>query len=110
MEARPTTALVGSQEPEDQLPYPELFDRSGRTFAATKYGDLSYVTPVHRIGSYMEYQARLKKKHLMELIDSIKTSMCQIKLEVDSIENIMESVQSAQDFLDHCLFHGDMPH
>jgi len=48
MQARPTTALVGSAEPEDQLPYPELFDRSERTFAATfaKYGDLSYFTPV----------------------------------------------------------------
>ena len=48
MEARPTTTLVGSQEPEDQLPFPELFDRSERTFAATfaKYGDLSYFTPV----------------------------------------------------------------
>ena len=57
MEARPTTALVGSQEPEDQLPYPELFDRSERTHAATfaKYGDLSYFTPVQRIGTYMEY-------------------------------------------------------
>ena len=57
MDARPTTALVGSQEPEDQLPYPELFDRSERTFAATfaKYGDLSYFTPVQRIGTYMEY-------------------------------------------------------
>lgn len=32
----------------DTLPYPELFDRSERTFAATfaKFRDLSYFTPV----------------------------------------------------------------
>lgn len=48
MEARPTTALVGGGDAEDQLPYPELFDRSERTYAATfaKYGDLTYFTPV----------------------------------------------------------------
>lgn len=48
MQVRPTTALIGSAENEDTLPYPELFDRSERTFAATfaKYGDLSYFTPV----------------------------------------------------------------
>ena len=48
MQVRPTTALIGSSENEDTLPYPELFDRSERTFAATfaKYGDLSYFTPV----------------------------------------------------------------
>ena len=104
------TAFVGSQEPEDQLPYPYLFDRSERTFAATfaRYGDLSYFTPVQRIGTYMEYQARLKKRHLMDLIAYIKTSMCQIKLDDVGGDN-MESVQSAQDFLDHCLFHGYMP-
>ena len=90
MDARPTTALVGSQEPEDQLPYPELFDRSERTFAATfaKYGDLSYFTPVQRIGTYMEYQARLKKRHLMDLIAYIKTSMCQIKLDDENDANL----------------------
>ena len=33
---------------DDNLPYPELFDRSERTFAATfaKFRDLSYFTPV----------------------------------------------------------------
>jgi hypothetical protein len=57
MQARPTTALIGSAENEDTLPYPELFDRSERTFAATfaKYGNLNYYTPVQRIGNYMEY-------------------------------------------------------
>ena len=83
MDARPTTALVGSHGAEDQLPYPELFDRSERTYAATfaKYGDLSYFTPVQRIGNYMEYQARLKKRHLMDLIAYLKTSKCQIKVD-----------------------------
>lgn len=83
MQTRPTTALVGNAEQEDQLPYPELFDRSERTFSATfaKYGDLSYFTPVQRIGNYMEYQARLKKRHLMDLIAYLKTSKCQIKMD-----------------------------
>ena len=33
---------------DDTMPFPELFDRSERTFAATfaRYGDLSYFTPV----------------------------------------------------------------
>lgn len=57
MTVRPTTALIGTADSHDKLPYPELFDRSERTFAATfaKYGDLSYFTPVQRIGSYMDY-------------------------------------------------------
>ena len=44
MQARPTTALIGNVDATDNLPYPELFDRSERTFSATfaKYGDLSY--------------------------------------------------------------------
>lgn len=90
------------------MPFPELFDRSERTYAATfaKYGDLSYFTPVQRIGTYMEYEARLKKRHLMDLIAYIKTSKCQIK--VDD-ENDASLGIHAQDFMDHCLFHGLMP-
>ena len=109
MEARPTTAQVGSQEPEDQLPYPELFDRSERTFAATfaKYGDLSYFTPVQRIGTYMEYQARLKKRHLMDLIAYLKTSNAQIKLDDENDQGLGAS--NAAEFKDHCLFLGLMP-
>ena len=55
MTTRPTTAFL--READDKLPYPELFDRSERTFAATfaKFGDLSYFTPVQRIGVYMDY-------------------------------------------------------
>jgi dynein heavy chain len=46
MNSRPTTAY--KKEKNFDLPFPELFDRSERTFAATfaKYGDLSYYTPV----------------------------------------------------------------
>ena len=46
MNSRPTTAY--KKDKTIELPYPELFDRSERTFAATfaKYGDLSYYTPV----------------------------------------------------------------
>lgn len=46
LSSRPTTAY--RKDKNFDLPYPELFDRSERTFAATfaKYGDLSYYTPV----------------------------------------------------------------
>lgn len=58
------------------LAYAELFDRTGRTFAATfaKFGDLSYYTPVQRIGCYMDYISRLKKKHILDLIAYMKTA------------------------------------
>ena len=64
MDVRPHTSSMGVQKPssalassvklkwlvtiEDNMPYPELFDRSERTYAATfaRYGDLSYFTPV----------------------------------------------------------------
>lgn len=53
-----------------QLPFPELFDRSERTYCVTfgLAGDLSYVTPVQRIASNMDFTARLKRRHLMDLI------------------------------------------
>ena len=54
----------------------------------------------------MEYQARLKKRHLMDLIAYLKTSKCQIK--VDDEADAGSGLQNAQDFLDHCLFHGLM--
>jgi hypothetical protein len=43
-----TSPLRRRSQIEDTLPYPELFDRSERTFAATfaKFRDLSYFTPV----------------------------------------------------------------
>lgn len=55
MNSRPTTAY--RKDKNYELPYPELFDRSERTFAATfaKYGDLSYYTPIQRIGAYMDF-------------------------------------------------------
>ena len=55
----------------------------------------------------MEYQARLKKRHLMDLIAYIKTSMCQIKLDDENDTNLGK--QNAQDYLDHCIFIGLMP-
>ena len=46
MSSRPTTAY--KKDRNFEMPFPELFDRSERTYAATfaKYGDLSYYTPV----------------------------------------------------------------
>jgi predicted PolB exonuclease-like 3'-5' exonuclease len=79
MKSRPATAY--KKERNFDLPFPELFDRSERTYAASfaKYGDLSYYTPIQRIGSYMDYSARLKRKHLIDLIAYIKTSKKPIK-------------------------------
>ena len=57
--------------------YEELFDRNERTLAATfaKFGDLGYYSPLQRIGCYMQYSAKLKKAHLDEIIDFLKTGM-----------------------------------
>ena len=43
----------------------------------------------------------------MDLIAYIKTSQCLIKLD-DAENDNAGGVQGAQDFLDHCLFHGLM--
>lgn len=58
----------------DGLPYPDLFDRSERTFCATfsKQGDLTYFTPIQRIGIYMDYSSRMKRRHLNDLIKFLK--------------------------------------
>lgn len=57
------------------LPYEELFDRNERTIAATfaKFGDLGYYSPIQRIGAYMQFSAKLKKEHLIEIIDLQQT-------------------------------------
>jgi len=57
--------------------YEELFDRNERTFAATfaKFGDLGYYSPLQRIGSYMQFSAKLKKEHLDEIIDFLRTGI-----------------------------------
>jgi hypothetical protein len=106
MNSRPTTAY--KKDKNYEMPFPELFDRSERTFAATfdKYGDLSYYTPVQRIGGYMDFSARLKKRHLMDLIAYMKTSKAHIK---PSDEEANESELAEKDFLDSCLFIGVMP-
>lgn len=105
MNSRPTTAYKKDRNLE--MPFPELFDRSERTFAATfaKYGDLSYYTPIQRIGAYMDHSARLKKKHLMDLIAYMKTSKHTIK-PADEEENEKELAE--KDYLESCLFLGVM--
>lgn len=59
-----------------ELPYEELFDRNERTIAATyaKFGDLGYYSPVQRIGAYMQFSSKLKREHLIEIINLQKTS------------------------------------
>ena len=60
-----------------ELPYEDLFDRNERTIAATyaKFGDLGYYSPVQRIGAYMQFGAKLKREHLVEIINLQKTSI-----------------------------------
>ena len=55
----------------------------------------------------MEYQARLKKRHLMDLIAYLKTSNAQIKLDDENDQGLGAS--NAAEFKDHCLFLGLMP-
>ncbi|KRX05784.1 hypothetical protein PPERSA_02316 [Pseudocohnilembus persalinus] len=57
------------------IPYENLFDRNERTFCATfaKFGDLGFYSPVQRIGSYMEYNQKLKLSHLKQIITLQKT-------------------------------------
>jgi hypothetical protein len=104
MSSRPTTALK-KDKTVHELPYPELFDRSERTFAATfaKFGDLSYYTPIQRIGAYMDFSQRLKKRHLMDLIAYMKTSKNPLR-PADEEDTDM----AKQDFLEACLFIGVM--
>lgn len=93
---------------EDKLPYPELFDRTERTFAATfaKFGDLSYFTPIQRIGVYMDYSARLKKRHLTDLIAYLKTAKNPTK---PRDEEHASTEEGFKEYLDHCLYLGAMP-
>ena len=77
MSSRPTTAHLMKQDKEDDLGiFPDLFDRSERTKCATfaKYGNLTYVTPLQRIGQYMDYGATLKRQHLINMITYLKTT------------------------------------
>lgn len=107
MTSRPTTALL--RDSDSKLPYPCLFDRSERTFAATfaKFGDLSYFTPVQRIGIYMDYSQRLKKRHLTDLVAYLKTAKHSIKPAEEDAGTSPE--QAAREYRQHCLFHGSMP-
>ena len=49
--------IIPANKKNKELAYPELFDRSERTIAATfgRIGDLNYHTPTHRIASFMDF-------------------------------------------------------
>jgi len=104
LNSRPTTAY--KKDRTFELPYPELFDRSERTYAATfaKYGDLSYYTPVQRIGAYMDFNARLKRRHLHDLVAYMKTSKAGVKAK----EEEDNKEEAEKDFKESCLFLGVM--
>ena len=77
---------------KDSAAYEEVFDRTQRTFSATfsKFKDLTYFTPVQRIGAYMDFNARLKKTHLMDLIAYVKVSTQPVhprSAEEDTLDN-----------------------
>ncbi|KAL4429302.1 hypothetical protein ABPG74_002288 [Tetrahymena malaccensis] len=77
-------------------PYEELFDRNERTITATfaKFGDLGYYSPVQRIGSYMQYSAKLKTEHLLEIVSLQQTSTniekpeCEIPIQLAIIDEL----------------------
>ena len=97
------------------LKYPEIFDRSVNTLAATypKYGDVAYNSPVQRIGSFMDNTARLKKKHLLEIITLMKTQIVTSRHLSDKEDKLTGDTPSIQksynEYLEHCLFIGVMP-
>ena len=64
-----------TQFTQKEMPYEELFDRNERTIAATfvKFNDLSYHSPVQRIGSYYQYIAKLNQNQILEIIDLQKS-------------------------------------
>lgn len=100
MRSRPTTASIFNNNKDFDLPYPELFDRTERTFAAcyAKFGDLSYFTAVQRIGCYMDYSSRLKRRHLNDIIQYVKHNTLPAYDEDEEDEN----------FNENCLFNGLM--
>ena len=96
---------------EDTLPYPELFDRSERTFAATfaKFRDLSYFTPVQRIAVYMDFSERLKKQHLLDLISYMKVSKHTVAANKVTDEDDIKNEEALQEYLKHSIYLGLMP-
>lgn len=80
----------------DEIAYEELFDRNERTLCATfaKFGDLSYHTPNYRIGHYMQFPAKLKTKHLLDIIalqntvTSIEKSEFEIPIQLGVIDEL----------------------
>ncbi len=103
IKSRPTTADLQRKEKEEEVAiYPDLFDRSERTKCATfaKYGDLSYSTPVQRIGRYMDYSANLKRTHLADTISYLKTASSHMAVPTER--------RTPEEYLELCLFHGCM--
>jgi hypothetical protein len=90
------------------LPYPDLFDRSVRTLAATfaRYGDLSYFSPVQRIGGYIEFTSRLKRRHLLDLIAYLKTC----NFSTGELLDEEMPAKTTEEYLEQSLFHGRMHH
>ena len=70
----------------DDIPYEELFDRNERTLCSTfaKFGDLSYHTPHQRVGSYMQFSARLTIDHLREIV-SLQNTITNVEKNVYEI-------------------------
>ncbi len=97
-----------------EIPFADVFDRSSRTYAATfaKFGDLSYFTPVQRIGCYMDHTARLKKKHILDLIAYLKQAHkknVNLGDESESEDERQEKMLGKADYFEHSLFLGLMP-
>ena len=101
MNTQHTTATVFNQDKDIDLPYPELFDRTERTIAAwyAKLGNLSHFTAVQRIGWYMDFSSRLKRKHLYDIIQYLKHNNIP-QYDEDKLD---------ENFNENWLFIGQMP-
>ncbi len=95
----PFLRLTEGKMGKESLPFPELLDRSERTLAATfaKFKDLTYYTPMQRIGAYYDFVSRLKRKHLIDIITFLKTQ---------KVGTREESTQ--EEFKENSLFLGVM--
>jgi len=101
MKSRPTSAFLQKKEKEEEAGiFPDLFDRSERTKGATfaKYGDLSYSTPVQRIGRYMDFSANLKKNHLQDIISYLRA--------MNGKQLAPAEKRTTEEYLEECLFTG----
>ena len=92
------------------LPFLDIFDRKEQITAATycKSGERGYMSPVDRCGAFMDFSSRLKRQHLVDLIQYIR-SMPFPALKHHPAEDTEESRKTQlEEWKEQSLFHGNM--